>query len=159
MEESSLLGTAAGSLSRKAAERYTRRSLVSKVGRYGIAMTMGWAALDVLDPSDALAHCSQGTACGYQVYNCSSIWCSGNACPAGTCGCGSWCERVSTSTCGDGWRRVADCCGNCNCGGNCNGGCPQHCCNHQTYTNGSCSDCQNNHVNCRRWFCANGSYG
>lgn len=152
MSRESLLATAAGSVSRRAAERYSRRSFVGKVGRYGVAMTMGWAAMDVLRPEEALAHCWQGTACGYQVYGCNSVWCAGNECPAGTCGCGSWCEPYAS--CASGWRRVADCCGDCNCAGDCNHNCPQSCCNHQLYRNGSCSDCQNHHIKCRRWFCA-----
>jgi hypothetical protein len=159
MTETSLLESAAGKLSRHAAERYSRRSFVGKLGRYGIAMTVGWAGMEILRPSGAQAHCGYSTPCQHWVMECASKWCANNQCPSGTCGCGSWCEQVSCSTCGDGWRRVADCCGNCNCGGSCNYDCPQSCCNHQYYRNGSCDDCDTYHIKCRRWFCANGSCG
>jgi hypothetical protein len=161
MTETSLLQNTAGALSRRAADRYSRRSFVGKVGRYGIAVTMGWAALEVLDPATALAHCN--ASCGACPSGCcggaNSRWCANahsSSCPSGSCGCGSWCESVSTSTCGSGWRRVHDCCGGC--GGcsspNCDP-CPSPtCCRHQTYRNGSCSNCGDKHIKCRRWVCA-----
>jgi hypothetical protein len=154
MTNGSLIESAVGVLSRGSAERFARRAFVSKVGRYGIAMTTGWAAMDLLKPENAFAHCVVSCgACGAGCCGQNSKFCAGNVCPSGTCGCGSWLE--SYSGCQSGLRRLADCCGGCgNCGVNCNApNCPPSCCHHQQWTNGSCNDCAT-HVQCRRWFCA-----
>lgn len=167
-ETDSLIENTVGSLSRDAARRYSRRSFVGKVGRYGIAMTMGWAAMDVLHPATAWAHCNG--SCGDCPSGCCggalSVWCpSGysSGCPTGSCGCGFWCEPyaackgVSGSS---GWRKVHDCCGGC--GGGCSDpgcnapNCPPTCCRNQEYQNGACNDCATFHIKCRAYVCNGG---
>src|SRR5574340_983822 len=108
----SLLESVVGSASRDSARRLGRRSFIGKVGRYGVAITAGWAGMDLLRPENAFAHCvndclaCSGTCCGQN-----SVFCAGNVCPSGTCGCGSWVEPYSG--CSSGMRRLADCCGGC----------------------------------------------
>lgn len=154
MNNESLVEGVVGSVSRISAERMGRRSFIGKVGRYGVAMTAGWVALDLVKPENAFAADCTGN-CGDCDMGCctqNSVFCAGNVCPSGTCGCGSWVEPYSG--CGSGFRRLADCCGGCGtCGADCNApNCPPMCCHHQQHTNGSCNDC-NQHVQCRRWFC------
>ncbi len=150
-------------LTRGIAERITRRKALDRLGKSAIALTLGGAAGAALaDPAQAhipgayCGQCTGSTSCCTAVsVKCTNLpgW-NQNSCPPGTCGCGSWVEPVSTSICSSGQRRYADCCGACNNGQLCTciGGAPS-CCRHQDYTNGSCNDCLNQHIKCRRWFC------
>jgi hypothetical protein len=152
------LATLTDSLARRAAVQITRRSLIHRAGRYGIALSLGGVGAGVLaspalaDCTDSCNHCT-GSCCNNESVFCAELpgW-NQNACPPGTCGCGSWTK--SYSGCSSGVERVADCCGSCGtCGADCYcpGGDPS-CCNHQRWHNGSCDDC-NQHVKCRRTFC------
>ena len=152
----------AGSISRALAGKLTRRSALTRIGRYGVALSLGSAGLGLL-AEDANAHTCCSTCCcgncswsGASCCGSDSVWCSTlngvNACPSGSCGCGSW----VVGTCSNGQTlRYADCCGGCNNGSDCRcvSGAPS-CCRHQLHTNGSCNDCGGNHIKCRRWFCS-----
>jgi hypothetical protein len=160
--ESNLEG-AVGAFSRALAQRFTRRSGLSRLGRFGVALSLGGAGVALLDDrafaataTSCCGSCS-GTCCGSE-----SVWCYNlpgwyqNACPTGTCGCGSW---VAGTCSGGTTLRYADCCGECGAGADCTciGGAPS-CCRYQTYTNGSCNDCtcgsEGFRIKCRRSFCS-----
>jgi hypothetical protein len=154
------LESSVGVISRALAVRLTRRSALSRLGRYGVALSIGSAGAALLDEqafgttvTGCCGSCTIGNCCGSD-----SVWCSDlpgwnqNSCPTGSCGCGSW----THGTCADGRiLRYADCCGGCNNGGNCTciNGAPS-CCRHQLHTNGSCNDCCGYWIKCRRWFCS-----
>ena len=125
------LGQAAGSLSRALAQRITRRSAVSRIGRYGVAVSMGAAGAALFDPEVALAaypcgcgSCAPGGGGGCSAGKCyyDSRWCDyGGNCPPNTCRCGAWsagCGCVGSNGARGTWY-YGDCCGNCG-GGNCN---------------------------------------
>lgn len=143
-------------ISQALARRVSRRHVVGRIGRTGVAVSLGGAGM-ALFAAPASAHSGgqcgqcQGSCCGSE-----SVWCSTltgvNQCPSGSYGCGSW----TVGTCsGGGVLRYADCCGGCNNGAACTciGGSPS-CCRHQQWTNGASNDCANNHIKCRRSFCS-----
>lgn len=172
-----MLDRGAASLSRAMAKRVTRRSALSKVGRYGMAISLGAAGSVLLDDqraeADVLASGCGGCRGGCCNHN--SYWCSlGGRCPDVTCRCGSW---WAGCRCSNGARLMyGDCCGDCNCGGyctcisstGCNGGpcnepgggspCPS-CCHQIEYVgdpNRECGVCKTDcpwYINCRRAYC------
>jgi hypothetical protein len=170
------LDHAVESLSRGLARRMTRRSALSKLGRYGVAMSLGASGVALLKDERASAvitsTCCQ--SCRGGCCNCDSYWCSlGGVCPSYTCRCGAW---WAGCYCANGARLYyGDCCGNCGCGSYCNcaadrcgngacnqpGGCSPcpACCHqfqHTSDTGRECGDCGCGcpwYVNCRRAFC------
>lgn len=170
------LDRAVGSISRALAQRITRRSAVSKLGRYGVALSLGAAGVTLLDDrakAATISACCQ--SCRGGCCNCDSFWCGlGGSCPSYTCRCGAWWAGCK---CSNGAKLMyGDCCGGCNCGnfcncgsGDCNNGpcnqpggcspCPG-CCHqfqHNSDTGRACGDCSTCscpwYVNCRRAFC------
>lgn len=150
------LEQAGRSLNHLLATRTSRKSLLDRMGKSAIALTLGAAASGVF-ASTAKAHL--GSTCGACQGSCcgsDSVWCEtltgSNACPGGTVGCGSW---IAGTCAGGQTLRYADCCGDCGNGAYCQcvGGAPS-CCRHQTYRNGSSDNCADNHIKCRRWFCS-----
>lgn len=167
---------AVGSMSRGLARRITRRSAMSRLGRYGVALSLGAAGAALLD--DTARAATTGTCCQDcrgGCCSCESTWCDyGGECPpSGSCRCGAWWGGCYCS----GGRRLmyGDCCGSCGCGSYCTCGafdcssgacggtscrtCPS-CCHqfqHVSDTNRQCGDCSTCscpwYVNCRRAFC------
>jgi hypothetical protein len=155
---SSWLEQVSGEISRALARRVSRRDAIGRFGRTAVAVSLGGAGMGVF-AAPAAAHL--GASCGDCQGSCcdlESVWCTTinngvNACPSGSYGCGSW---SSGNTCaGGGVLRYADCCGGCNNGLACTciGGRPS-CCRHQQWTNGASNNCADNHIKCRRSFCA-----
>lgn len=176
------LDRVAGSVSRSLAERLTRRSAISKVARYGVALSLGSAGTALLDDQRAWAavpctngNCPSGCCgCVGGCCRCDSAWCGlGGVCPSGTCRCGAW---WAGCYCSNGARLVyGDCCGGCGGGAGCtcwssgcNGGpcheaggcspCPGCCHQLQWYTdpNRECGTCNSGspwYISCRRAFC------
>jgi hypothetical protein len=170
---------ATGSLSRALAQRITRRSAVGRLGRYGVALTVGAAGISLLDPAEALASfpCGCGGCSPYGPSgrcNCDSRWCDdGGYCPSYACQCGAWSAGCSCNG-GSGTMYYGDCCGSCgggadcavsssyDCsGGPCGGGCSPcpGCCHqleHYGDPNRNCGTCNCSnpwYVNCRRAIC------
>lgn len=174
VEPESTLDRAAIALSQGLARRMSRRSAVSKLARYGAALTVGAAGAALLEAQPALAACPSGCCgCRGSCCNCSSYWCGlGGSCPSYTCRCGAW---YAGCRCSNGARLMyGDCCGNCGGGSYCNcasGGCDNgqcapgscspcpNCCHQlQWYSdpNRACGTCNSGspwYVNCRRAFC------
>lgn len=161
---------AVGALARTLAERLTRRSTLARLGRYGVALSLGAAGTTLLDDQAwaAASTCCGGgcqhTCCGGCNY---SVWCNyGGYCPPGTCECGGWtlCERCTTSGGQAGVYWYGDCCGGCGNGCSCSG-CSPSCCNYHDWNNGSCAacDCRTGdsawHINCRRKYCNTNTAG
>lgn len=162
------LDGAVGSLSRALARRVTRRSALGRIGKYGVALSLGAAGTSLIeDQAWAAASAASGCCsncinkCGHSQCN-DSIYCNyGGYCPPGTCECGAWSYYQE---CGPGNKGIifyGDCCGGCGGGANCScpGGAP-HCCNYHEWDNGQCAayQCQCNsttfYINCRRSYCS-----
>lgn len=180
-ETQGTLDRAIDSVSRGLARRMTRKSAITKLGRYGVAMSLGATGVSLLKDETAWAG-TTATCCqsciadfyGHSCCGCDSYWCNtGGVCPSYTCRCGAW---WAGCYCTGGARLYyGDCCGNCNCGGLCNcgssgcgggpcnqaGGCSPcpNCCHqfeHTSDTGRACGDCGCTcpwYVNCRRAFC------
>jgi len=170
------LDRAVGSLSRSFAQRIDRRSAISRLGKYGVALSLGASGAALLDDTAwaaAQLRCCQGCVGG--CCGCESRWCDANGnCPSGTCRCGAW--QVGNCVNSDGHitgkLMYGDCCGGCNCGSNCNcssnydcsnsgcSSCPS-CCHQFNWVsdpNRACGDCTTCgcpwYIKCRRAFCA-----
>lgn len=156
---------------RALARRVTRRSAVARIGRYGVALSLGAAGVELLNPPQAWANrlnCCGGCVGG--CCGCESRWCDeGGNCPSGTCGCGYWLQggQCIGSNGLKGTVAYGDCCGDCGDGSdcrcsssfNCNGTCSscQSCCNEfqwyeSSHSCGSCG-CPAWFIKCRRQFC------
>jgi len=170
------LDQAVASMSRSLAKRLTRRSALSKLGRYSVALSLGAAGSVLLD--DELAWAQPGGCQGCSPYGGSgctsgkcaydSRWCDyGGYCPSYACRCGAW----QAGTCSNGQRLMyGDCCGSCGGGGDCScsssfdcsgTGSPCPTCCHQinwyTDPNRQCGNCNAGspwYIHCRRAFCA-----
>jgi hypothetical protein len=165
------LDAVARKLSGLLAERVSRRSALEKVGRYGMAMSLGAAGVALapggLAEAAALASCCDtcvSNPCGGSGCP-NSVWCGlGGVCPSGTCECGSWSIGGSCTSGGkSGTYYAGDCCGNCGGGTNCacHSGAVQ-CCNYHEWQNGWCAvnDCTCGtsgwFIKCRRQYCHTG---
>ena len=175
------LDRAAGALSRGLARKFTRRSVLSKVGKYGVALSLGAAGVALLDDEAwACTNCCASNGgccrdcCSRGCCGAESRWCGLHGrCPSGTCGCGAWWTgRYCVNSSGQRTGRLmyGDCCGDCGCGSkctcsssfNCHGTsspCPSCCHQVQWYTDPSrsCGQCQCRcpwYIKCRRAFCA-----
>lgn len=173
MHAEGALERAVGSLSRGLAQRVTRRSAVARLGRYGIALSMGAAGLTLLDEpawADDIPGCNNCLTPPAPCGRCAdSDWCGqGGQCLPGTCECGGWtfsCRCTSGGASGCWW--YGDCCNQCG-GGNC--GCGPNgptCCNelfwHRSVSGngwraapGTCRTCNAgspNYIRCRRKYC------
>lgn len=114
------------SMSRAIAERTTRRAALAKLGRYGVAVTLGAAGGSLLEAESAFASepgcggCSPygGSGCSKGKCGCDSRWCDlGGDCPGGTCRCGSW---FGGCYCSNNARLMyGDCCNDCGGGQDC----------------------------------------
>lgn len=140
--------------SRNLANRISRRSMISRLGKTAMALTLGSAGVSLLaDPASAhfsptCGSCS-GSCCSSNSVLCANLpGHNANSCPSGSCECGYW--TVSQPGCpGTGLRKWTDCC----LGGDpctCPGGTPSNC-RHKTYSQG-CTDCWH-HIRCRKYVC------
>lgn len=103
------------SLTRRAANVITRRSLL---GRTGAALLGAGAGTLIVGAPQALASCG----CGCSTCDGYSTTCGGTTCPSGTCACGSW----LLCKCSPRMKRYQDCCSSscsCYCGGDGRVGC------------------------------------
>lgn len=123
-------------LSRRIAQRVTRRSLL---GRAGAALAVAGAGIAVEAPV-AVASCG----CGCSTCDGYSTSCGAGSCPSGTCSCGSW----YLCTCSSRLKRYQDCCSSscsCYCGSDGRVGC------YFTHEYGSCAS----KIKCRALACTN----
>lgn len=144
----------AGGFSRHLAGRISRRSFMGSVGRGAIAATMGTLATPFLI-RPALAHTNSCQS--FCSASCRALTGS-NSCPSGSCNCGCWCIRVSSSTCSSTYREWCDCCGGC---GDSDRGCINGtdnlthptCLLHKEWPEG----CSDTHIKCRFHRCVSQS--
>ena len=138
-------------LSRAIARRTSRRSFLGRVGRTAVVLSLGSAGV-MLREEPAWASCGDciGNCCGSDSIFCFNLPGGQNACPSGTCECGSWTE--ADSHCPAGFKRFTDCCGNCASGKDCAciNGTPT-CCRHKTHS-GGCDGCSS-FIKCRIVAC------
>lgn len=121
----STVESAVAATARVLARRFTRRSALARIGRYGLAASVAAPALALVDAEDAWAApggcqgCSPYGGGGCSSGKCAneSTWCGdGGDCPSYACRCGAW----VAGTCSDGSTMYyGDCCGACGGGGDC----------------------------------------
>lgn len=105
------------SLTRDFGNRFTRRSLIGRVG--GTLAVLGAGSLAGYVPVAEAASCCGCSVCG------NSTSCGTGDCPTGTCGCGAW----YTCECGPGRiKRFRDCCAACSGGSSCGSDGRPSCC-------------------------------
>jgi hypothetical protein len=159
-DSGSRLESAAEIVSRRLANTISRRSFLGRLGVGAVAATVGNGASALIFTRSAYAHtnpCQSGCS-----ISCGTLTGS-NACPAGTCNCGCWCVRVSTSICQSTLRHFCDCCGGdycnapghgCRCIQGSDGLTHPSCCLHKLWPDG-CGVQGEWHIACRTLGCLN----
>lgn len=167
-EETGLESLVIDRLSRRLANRVSRRSFISRLGRgLAVASVSGLGVLATAKEAYAVCQyagtdagrcvcgtvtCNdpQGESCCTRLsINCADLPGGSNACPSGTCKCGCWC--IGDSGCASGLRMWTDCCGcspgDCHCLIGCDQLSHPTCCRTKCY--GGCGTCGTSKIKCR----------
>lgn len=132
------------SASARLASRLTRRTMLGRIGKTAMAVSMGGTATALLTAAPAHA-CTSGLS-----VKCANLpgWMNNN-CPNDTCRCGYWTAGNCANGCN---RKIIDCCGGCGGGCRCIGN-KRTCCNNKVHSGGCGSSTSK--IKCSITRCAN----